>query len=80
VGIGTYLITHKVRDPGVGGSCDPRLPDGAVPGAVVAFSAGGVAIVSGAVLYFLNRPHHTEMAVAPTVLPGGGGAVLQGSF
>jgi hypothetical protein len=80
IGLGSYLITHKVRDMGVGGSCQPHLPDGALPGAIVAFSAGGVAVISGAVLYYINRPHRTEMAVTPTVLPGGGGAVLQGSF
>ncbi len=60
--------------------CEPHLRPGAVPGAIVAFSAGGVALISGIVVYYVNRPGRTEVSLAPAYVPGGGGAVLSGCF
>jgi hypothetical protein len=81
IGIGTWLVTYKTRDVMPNGQlCDPHLRAHAIPEGIVAFSAGGVALVSGIVLYYVNRPHHTEVSLAPAVVPGGGGALLTGSF
>ncbi len=80
IGIGTWLVTYKTQDMVNGQYCDPHLQPHAIPWAVVAFSAGGVALVSGAVLFYLNRPGRSEVSLAPSVAPGGGGAVLRGSF
>jgi len=81
VGVGTWLVTTKTQEVMPDGTlCDPRLRPHAVPEAVAAFSAGGVALLSGAILFYVNRAGRTEVAVTPTVLPGGGGAVLSGHF
>jgi hypothetical protein len=80
IGIGTWLVTSKTRTMDNGQLCDPRLRPHAIPEGVVAFSAGGVALISGIVLYYVNRPGRTEVSLAPTVVPGGGGAMLSGSF
>lgn len=81
VGIGTWLVTTKVQEIMPDGQvCGPHLRPHAIPEAAVAFSAGGVALISGAVLFYMNRPGHTEIALSPSVVPGGGGAVMSGSF
>ncbi len=82
VGIATWLVSSKVQDMMPNGQvCDPHLRAHAIPEAVVGFSAGGVALISGAVLFYVNRPGHTEVALSPTMVPGGGGgAVLTGRF
>jgi hypothetical protein len=80
LGLGTWLATDKVTEMVDGQLGAPHLRPGAVPDAVAAFSVGGIALISGAVLFYVNRPGRTEVAVAPTMLPGGGGAALSGSF
>jgi hypothetical protein len=80
VGIGTWLVTSKVRDMDNGQLCEPHLRDGAVPGAIVAYSAGGLALVSGIVLYYVNRPGRNEVSLTPAYVPGGGGATLRATF
>ena|SRR5450432_3935546 len=80
VGIGTWLVTDKTREMPDGRLCEPHLRPHAIPEAAVAFSVGGVALISGVVLFYVNRPGRTEVSLTPTVMPGGGGAVLRGSF
>jgi hypothetical protein len=81
IGIGTWLVTSKERDEMPDGQlCDPHLRDGAVPGAIIAYSAGGVALVSGIVLYYVNRPGRNEVSLTPAYVPGGGGAILRATF
>ena len=58
----------------------PSLRAGAVPEAAAAFSAGGLAVASGIVLYYVNRPGRNEVSFSPAFLPGGGGAMLRGRF
>ena len=80
IGLGTYLVTHKTEDMVNGQSCDPHLEPHAIPEGVVAFSVGGAALLTGAILFYVNRPGRTEVSLAPSVAPGGGGAVLRGTF
>jgi hypothetical protein len=81
IGIGTFLVTSKVRPVMPDGTlCDPHLRPHAIPEAILAFAAGGVALVSGGILYYVNRPGRWEVSLAPSVLPGGGGALLTGAF
>jgi hypothetical protein len=80
IGIGTWLLTSKTRAMENGQLCDPHLRAHAIPEGVTALAAGGVALVSGIVLYYVNRPGRTEVSLAPAVVPGGGGALLSGSF
>jgi hypothetical protein len=56
--------------------------DGAAGVANIAFAAGGVALAAGVVLY-LTAPHGsstTGVMVTPAPVPGGGGAIVRGSF
>jgi hypothetical protein len=80
IGLGTYLVTHKTEDMAGGQSCEPHLQPHAIPEGVVAFSVGGAALLSGAILFYVNRPGRTEVSLAPSIGPGIGGAVLRGSF
>jgi hypothetical protein len=81
VGLGTWLVTYKTQDMVDGQLCDPHLQAHAIPEAAVAFSVGGAALLSGAVLFYLNRPGRNEVSLAPSLVPGeGGGAVLHGRF
>jgi hypothetical protein len=80
VGLGTWLVTDKITEMPNGQACEPHLRPNAVPEAAVAFSVGGVALISGAVLFYVNRAGRTETAIAPAMMPGGGGAVLRGTF
>ena len=80
VGIGTWLVTSKTTEMADGRICEPHLRDHAIPEAAAAFSVGGVALISGAVLFYLNRPGRTEVSLTPSMVPGGGGAVLSGRF
>jgi hypothetical protein len=81
IGIGTWLVTTTTQDMMANGQlCDPHLRPGAIPEAATAFSAGGVAILSGIVLYYVNRPRRNEVSLTPTFVPGGGGAVLRARF
>jgi hypothetical protein len=79
-GVGAWLITSKVQEYMTDGQpCDSRLRTGAVPGAAVLFGAGGVAAVTGIVL-IVTAHRSTEIAMTPLALPGGGGALLSGTF
>ena len=82
IGVATWLVSSKVQDIMPNGQvCDPHLRAHAIPEAVVGFSAGGVALISGAVLFYVNRPGRVEVALSPTMVPGGGGgAALSGRF
>jgi hypothetical protein len=81
VGLGTFLVTDKITQMPDGRVCEPHLRPHAIPEAAVAFSVGGVALISGAVLFYVNRSSHIETAISPTIMPGGGGgAVLRGTF
>jgi hypothetical protein len=80
IGVGTWLVTSKVQEMVNGVACDPHLRAHAIPEAAVGFAAGGVALISGAVVFYVNRPGHTEVSLSPTMVPGGGGAVLRGRF
>ena len=81
VGLGTWLVTDKTTVMPDGQICEPHLREHAIPEAAVAFSVGGVALITGAVLFYVNRPGRTGIGLAPSVMPGGGGgAVLRGSF
>jgi hypothetical protein len=81
IGIGTWLVTTKVQDVMPNGQlCDPHLRPGAIPEAATAFSAGGVAVLSGIILYYVNRPGRNEVSLSPAFVPGGGGAVLRARF
>jgi hypothetical protein len=81
VALGTWLVTDKITEMPDGQICDPHLRPHAIPEAAVAFSVGGVALITGAVLFYVNRPGRKEITLAPSVMPGGGGgAVLHGSF
>ena len=50
----------------------------------IGFIAGGAFVVGGAVLFFTAHPSSqqpaTGLLVAPSVGPGGGGVLLQGTF
>ena len=81
VGLGTWLVTDKITQMPNGQICEPHLRPHAIPESAVAFSVGGVALISGAVLFYVNRPGRTETALAPALMPGGGaGAILRGTF
>jgi hypothetical protein len=80
IGIGSWLLTSKTRETENGVTCEPHLRPHAVPIGVTAVTAGGLAVVSGVVLYLLNRPGHTELSMAPSLMPGGGGAAVRGTF
>jgi serine/threonine-protein kinase len=80
VGLGTWLVTDKITQMPNGQVCEPHLRPNAIPEAAAAFSVGGVALISGAIMFYVNRAGRAETAIAPTVMPGGGGAVLRGTF
>ncbi len=80
IGVGTFFVTSKTRDMDNGQLCDPRLRPGAVPAAAIAFSLGGIALVSGITVYYIHRPGRPEVAVSTMATPGGAGAVLRGTF
>jgi hypothetical protein len=80
VGLGTWLVTDKINEMPDGSICEAHLRPHAIPEAAAAFAVGGVALISGAVLFYVNRAGQTEVSVSPGVMPGGGGAVLRGSF
>ena len=80
VGVGTWLLTSKVREMDNGQLCEPHLRPHAVPEGVTAIATGGVALIAGVVVYYINRPSRTEVSLAPAAFPGGGGAVLHAAF
>ncbi|MGH7435630.1 MAG: hypothetical protein ACRENE_08140, partial [Polyangiaceae bacterium] len=80
VGLGTYLVTYKTQDMVNGQLCDPHLLPHAIPEAAAAFSVGGALLLTGAVVFYANWPRRAEVALAPSLVPGGGGTVLRGTF
>jgi hypothetical protein len=80
IGIGTFFVTSKTRVMDDGQLCEPHLRAGAIPIAAVAFSAGGIALISGITLYYLHRPGRAEVSLAPAVIPGGAGAMFRAAF
>jgi serine/threonine-protein kinase len=81
IGVGVWLLTDKVREVMPDGSvCDPHLRAHAIPEGVAAIAVGAGAVVSGVVLYLVNRPHSTEVSLAPSITPQGASAVLTGRF
>ncbi len=80
VGLGTWLVTDKIAEMSNGQLGQPHLRPNAAPEGALAFSLGGVALLSGAVLFYVNRPGRAEVGVSPAPVPGGGGAVLRGTF
>jgi hypothetical protein len=80
IGVGTWFITSKTRDMENGQLCEPHLHPGAVPAAAIAFSAGGLALVSGITIFYIHRPGRAEVAVSTMATPGGAGAVLRAAF
>ena len=80
VAIGTWLVTSRVQAYMPDGQpCDTHLRNGAVPGAIVAYAAGGLAIATGITL-IVTAPKHREVALGPMAVPGGGGAELSTTF
>jgi hypothetical protein len=67
-------------------ACDPQGLDAAsqgkwlAPTSTVAFIAGGVLVAGGAYLVFFGGSPSTGVALAPTVSPHAGGAVLRADF
>jgi len=80
IGIGTWFVVSKTRSMDNGQLCEPHLRPGAIPAAAVAFSIGGVALISGITLYYLHRPGRNELSVTAAAIPGGAGASLQTTF
>jgi serine/threonine-protein kinase len=80
IGVGAWYLTSKTRQTENGVVCEPQLRPHAVPIGVAAIAAGGVAVVSGVAIYLLSRPGHSEVSMGPSMLPGGGGAELRGTF
>jgi hypothetical protein len=80
IGVGTWLLTSKVREMDNGQLCDPHLRPHALPEGIAAVTAGGLAVVSGIVVYYVNRPGRTEVSLSPAMVPGGGGATVHGNF
>jgi serine/threonine-protein kinase len=87
IGIGAALLAADSQSPSTSNSgCSTPPPDsGLMTGAIIAFGAGGAALLSALVLY-LTGPHpaakaESALVVAPAPLPGGGGgAFLRGAF
>jgi hypothetical protein len=87
MGVGAALLAADSHSPKTSCSgCSTPPPDsGLMTGAIVAFGAGGAALLAGLVLYATGphpAPAKTESAlvVAPAPLPGGGGAFLRAAF
>ncbi|MGO9834921.1 MAG: hypothetical protein ACLP1X_11945 [Polyangiaceae bacterium] len=82
LGIGAILVPANKMNTDT--DCDPshNTLRNWVP-SIIAFSAGAVALTGGLLLY-LSAPKRKTVAaavvVAPTPLPGGGGATVQASF
>ena len=80
IGVGTWLLTSKEREMENGQLCDAHLRPHAVPEGIAAVTGGGIALISGVIVYYLNRPGRTEVSLSPSMVPGGGGATVHGTF
>jgi serine/threonine-protein kinase len=85
IGVGAALLAADSQSPKTSTSgCSTPPPDsGLTTGAIIAFGAGGAALVTALVLY-VTGPHpakaESALVVTPAPLPGGGGAVLRAAF
>jgi hypothetical protein len=79
IGVGAALLGVKNRSMNADGTYVEKQ---AATGSAVAFSAGGAAIVSAIVLYLAtpNDDGGTGLLVLPSVMTGGGGAFVRGTF
>jgi hypothetical protein len=86
IGVGAALLAANSQSPSDGSGCTTPPPDsGLTTGAIIAFAAGGVAIVSALVVYFTGPhpkqpPKESALVVTPAPLAGGGGAFLRARF
>jgi hypothetical protein len=86
IGVGAALLAADSHSPKTCSGCSIPPPDsGLMTGAIVAFGAGGAALLAGLVLYATGAhpaPAKAEssLVVAPAPLPGGGGAFLRAAF
>jgi hypothetical protein len=85
-GLGTAFLINRNNAMNNDTPCDPDTVDqGDKTGAIISYSAGGVALGTALVLYLTNpHPHPMGLVVAPAFLGmggmGGGGATFRGEF
>ena len=84
LGLGTAYLVKRNQSMTNGTLCDPPYEDKADrTAAIVAYSLGGAALATALVLY-LTAPSPKEkgmgLLVAPTLIPGGGGATFHATF
>jgi hypothetical protein len=86
IGVGAALLAANSQSPSDSSGCATPPPDsGLTTGAIVAFAAGGAALISALVVHFTG-PHPKEpskeaaLVVTPAPIAGGGGAFLRASF
>jgi hypothetical protein len=86
IGIGAVLMAANTPSAPQGAPADQVRPDpDMTAGAVVAFAAGGAALVTALVLYCTtpaasNAHSGSALVVTPVALPGGAGGFLRASF
>jgi hypothetical protein len=85
IGIGAVLMAANTPSAPDGMPADQVRPDpDMTAGAVVAFAAGGAALVSALVLYCTtpaaSEAHGSALVVTPVPLPGGAGGFLRARF
>jgi len=81
VGIGAGLLSVKNQSMTNRPGSAPTYDHTAATGSTIAFAVGGAAFASAIVLY-VTAPANRETALTltPAMLPGGGGATLEGRF
>ncbi len=82
VGLGTVILVNSNQPPSGAMSCSTQSPDTtATPASIVAFAAGGVALATGLALT-VSAPNHKGVGfvAAPSLVAGGGGALVRGTF
>ncbi len=86
IGVGAALLAANSQSPSDGSGCGTPPPDsGPTTGAIVAFAAGGAALLSAFVVYFTG-PHAKEpskeavLFATPAPVAGGAGAFLRARF
>jgi hypothetical protein len=83
LGLGTFFVVKKNQAMSQGNLCDPPAVDKAASlDAAVAFTAGGLALASAAILFVTLplRPSAAGITVVPAPLAGGGTLVAVGRF
>jgi hypothetical protein len=75
-------VGHCTDVPSATSDKSTTVTDGTI--STIAFIAGGVLVAGGAVLFFTGAPRESTPAaslrISPSIGPGRGGAVIQGSF